>query len=101
VLVSPFIQAGTVFRPPGPTPLDHTSILATIEHRWSLPALTRRDAAAPDVSGALTLTTPRTDDPMAGVVAPAATPIPPELAAQPSHLEQIHQALLENAAAEK
>jgi phospholipase C len=99
VLVSPFIQAGTVFRPPGPTPLDHTSILATIEHRWSLPALTRRDAAAPDVSGALTLTTPRTDDPMAGVVAPAATPIPPELAAQPSHLEQIHQALLENAAA--
>jgi phospholipase C len=98
VLVSPLIAAGTVFRAPGPTPLDHTSILATVEHRWSLPALTRRDAAAPDVAGALTLTTPRTDDPMTGVVAPTATAIPPELAAQPSHLAQIHQALLAQAA---
>ena len=25
---------------------DHTSVLATIEHKWNLPALTRRDAAA-------------------------------------------------------
>jgi phospholipase C len=25
---------------------DHTSILATIEHKWNLPALTKRDAAA-------------------------------------------------------
>jgi phospholipase C len=99
VLVSPLIEAGTVFRAPGPVPLDHTSILATVEHRWSLPALTRRDAAAPDVSGALTLTTPRTDDPMTGVVPPAATPIPSELAAQPSHLEQIHDALVASAPA--
>jgi hypothetical protein len=35
---------------------------------------------------------------MTGVVAPAATAIPPELAAQPSHLAQIHQALLAQAA---
>jgi hypothetical protein len=30
-----------VFRvPESATPLDHTSILAIVEHRWSLPALT-------------------------------------------------------------
>ena len=97
VLVSPLIKAGTVFRAPGPVPLDHTSILATVQHRWSLPALTRRDAAAPDLSAVLTLTTPRTDDPLAGVTAPSSTAIPPALAAQPSHLQQIHAALLAEA----
>jgi phospholipase C len=95
VLVSPLIPAGTVFRvPDGTTPLDHTSILATVEHRWSVPALTRRDAAAPDVAGALTLTTPRTDDPLSTVSAPPPPPIPAEMAAQPSHLQQVHAALL-------
>jgi phospholipase C len=72
VLVSPLIPAGTVFRvPDGSTPLDHTSILATIEHRWSIPPLTKRDGAAPDVGAALSLTTPRTDDPLANVTAPS------------------------------
>ena len=56
--------------PPGTTPVDHTSVLATIEHRWHLPPLTRRDGAAPHIAGALTLTAPRTDDPLAGVTAP-------------------------------
>jgi acid phosphatase len=32
------------------TQYDTTSILATIEHRWNLPALTRRDAHARDLS---------------------------------------------------
>jgi phospholipase C len=45
-------------------PLDHTSILKTIETRWNLPALTARDAAANDVGDVLTLTQPRTDDPL-------------------------------------
>lgn len=95
VLVSPLIPAGTVFRvPDGSTPLDHTSILATVEHRFSIPALTRRDAAAPDVAGALTLTTPRTDDPLSGVSAPTPPPTPAEMAAQASHLQQVHAALL-------
>jgi len=68
----PLIEAGTVHRvPDGSTPLDHTSILATIEHRWSIPPLTRRDAAAPDVAGALTRSMPRTDDPL------SASPRPP------------------------
>ncbi|WP_269991845.1 alkaline phosphatase family protein [Arthrobacter sp. B2a2-09] len=94
VLISPLIPGGTVFRAPGPVPLDHTSILATIEHRWNLPALTRRDAAAPDVSGALSLTVPRTDDPLAGVQAPSPPPATRALEEQPSHLQQLHDELL-------
>ena len=53
---------GTVFRPGGSTPLDHTSILKTLENRYGIPPLTARDAAAPDVAAVLTLRTPRTDD---------------------------------------
>jgi len=57
VLVSPLIAPGTVFRvPAGSTPLDHTSILKTVEQRWGLPALTARDAAAPGFGDVLTLT---------------------------------------------
>ncbi len=50
VLISPLIPAGTVFRvPDGSMPFDHTSILKTAELRWGVSALTKRDAAAPDV----------------------------------------------------
>jgi phospholipase C len=94
VLVSPLIEAGTVFRvPAGTMPFDHTSILKTIENRWGLSSLTARDAAAPDVSAVLTLTTPRTDDPLAGVVVPVTAAQNPD-ADKPSHLQQIHAALV-------
>jgi phospholipase C len=74
VLISPLIPAGTVFRvPAGSTPLDHTSVLKTIETRWELSALTARDGAAPDVGDVLSLGAPRTDDPLAGVTAPTST----------------------------
>jgi hypothetical protein len=44
VLVSPWIEEGTVYRvQAGSMPLDHTSILRTVEQRWKLPALTKRD----------------------------------------------------------
>lgn len=95
LLVSPLINAGTVFRvPDSATPLDHTSILATIEKRWNLPALTRRDAAAEDVGAVLTLDQPRTDNPLQGVTAPAAPAIPEALAMQPSHLQEVQAELL-------
>jgi phospholipase C len=95
VLVSPLIKAGTVFRvPAGATPLDHTSILATIEHRWDIPPLTKRDAAAVDVSGALTLKTPRSDNPLTGVSAPPPPSTPSALAAEPSHLQKVQAELL-------
>jgi phospholipase C len=86
VLVSPLIPAGTIYRvPDGSTPLDHTSVLKTIEQRWGLPALTARDAAAPGLGGALTLTTPRSDDPIAGVTAPTSSGQNPA-AGEVSHL---------------
>jgi phospholipase C len=78
----------------GATPFDRTSILATVEHRFGLAPLSRRAAAAPDVGGALRLTTPRTDDPLAGVSAPPAPPDPTGLAMQPAHLQQIQAELL-------
>ncbi len=75
VLVSPLIASGTVYRvPAGSVPLDHTSILKTVEQRWGLPALTARDAAAPGFGDVLTLAAPRSDDPLAGVTVPTAGP---------------------------
>ena len=93
VLVSPMIPAGTVYRvPDGTTPLDHTSVLKTVETRWGLPSLTQRDAAAPDVGGALTLQTPRTDDPLAQVTVPTSSGANPA-AAEVSHIQQINAQL--------
>ena len=94
VLVSPLIEAGTVFRvPAGGAPLDHTSVLKTVELRWGLPALSARDAAAPDVGAVLTLATPRPDDPLAGVTVPVAAQPNPS-ADIPSHLLQVHADLV-------
>lgn len=94
VLISPLIPAGTVFRvPEGTTPFDHTSILKTVENRWGVKALTARDAAAPDVSGVLSLTAARSDDPLAGVSPPTSTVLPPAFE-RPSHLQQIHAELV-------
>jgi phospholipase C len=85
VLVSPLIQAGTVYRSPTAVPFDHTSILATAEKRFGLAPLTKRDAAAPHVGGVLTLSTPRTDDPLAGVKPPASK-AKPKISSTPNHL---------------
>lgn len=92
LLISPLIPAGTVFRAAGATPFDHTSILKTVELRWGLPALTARDAAAPDVSAALSLATPRTDDPLSGVAVPQSKGKNPS-ANKPSHLQQVYAEL--------
>lgn len=94
VVVSPLIPAGTVFRVAGGAPLDHTSILATIERRWSVPALTKRDFAAQDVGPALSLSTPRTDDPLSGIAAPTPPATPAVLAEEPSHLQQVQAEML-------
>jgi phospholipase C len=93
VLVSPLIAPGTVFRPSGTVPLDHTSILKTVETRWGLPTLTARDAAAPDVGDALTLSQPRTDDPLAGVSVPTSKSANP-VAGTPSHIQQVYGQLV-------
>jgi phospholipase C len=96
VLVSPLIPAGTIYRvPAGSMPIDHTSVLKTIELRWGLPALTARDAAAPDLGGVLTLTTPRTDDPLVGVTAPTSTGASPARG-EVSHLQQLHAQMIDD-----
>jgi len=97
VLVSPLIGAGTVYRPPaGGPPLDHTSILKTIQQRWGLPSLTARDAAAPGFGDVLTLASPRTDDPLAGVTPPASSGPGPS-AGLASHLQEIQAELISRA----
>lgn len=94
LLISPRIAAGTVFRvPANATPLDHTSILKTIETRWNLPPLTMRDAVACDLGGALTLSHPREDDPLSGVVVPKSKGLRPS-AQTPSHLQRVHAELV-------
>jgi phospholipase C len=97
VLVSPLIAPGTVFRPAGPVPFDHTSVLKTVEVRWQLPALTARDAAAPDVGDVLTLSVPRSDDPLASVTVPVSTSPNPAVGL-PSHIQQVQAQLVSSLA---
>ncbi len=92
VLISPLIAPGTVYRTTSATPLDHTSILATVEQRWGLKPLTARDAAAPAFGDVLTLATARTDDVLATVTVPVAGSAGPS-AGLVSHLESIRQQL--------
>jgi phospholipase C len=64
VVISPYIEAGTICRPAGYTPFDHTSVIATVRNCFGLyGSLTERDKAAPDLSCALTLGKARTDKP--------------------------------------
>ena len=60
VLVSPYIKPGTILRPPGGVPFDHTSVIATLRKRFpELGApLTNRDAVAPTFDDVLSLSSP-------------------------------------------
>jgi phospholipase C len=89
VLISPLIAAGTVFR--GNGPIDHTSVLKTIQERWGTESLTARDAAAASLADVLTLAQPRVDDPIAGVLAPDSGANHPN-AAVPSQIDLIQAA---------
>jgi phospholipase C len=67
IVVSPYAKANGVTDGVH----DHTSVLATIEAKWNLPALTNRDANATTVMDFLTLDAPLLDrDP---IVAPSKT----------------------------
>ncbi len=59
VVVSPYSRPGGV----SDVVCDHTSILATIEHKWNLPALTNRDANANTVMDFLDVSQPPSLDP--------------------------------------
>jgi phospholipase C len=96
VLVSPYIEAGTVYRTKQDgTPLDHTSILKTLEKRFGLSSLTKRDTAAPDFSSVLSLETARQDNPLQGVKAPASQHNI-NFDDKPDHLQELYVHSMEN-----
>ena len=88
VVVSPYIQKGLIARPSGYVPFDHTSVIKTIQNCFQLTGnLTERDKAAPDFSGLLTLTEPRTDD------IPEVTPLEWDVQAGESHINDLHRVI--------
>ena len=80
VMVSPYIQPGTVFRSPTGTPYDHTSVLATLRDWLGIPAAvmlpSQRISAAPTLAQVLTLAAPRTDKPVITSAAGASVATP-------------------------
>ena len=78
ILVSPYIQAGTVFRSTSSVPYDHTSILATLRDWLAIPENlmlpSKRIAAAPTFESVLTLQVPRTDFPVISLSSLSITP---------------------------
>lgn len=75
VIVSPYVPAGSVIRPSGLTPFDHTSIIATLHALFGIGTLTRRDAAAPNLVDTLkALYTGRDNNGPASITAPAVLP---------------------------
>ncbi len=71
LMISPYIPAGTVYRPAAGT-CDHTSILSTLELLFGLDPLTNRDKVAPALDGLLGATL-RTDCPPSTNLTPAPT----------------------------
>ncbi len=65
IVISPYVQAGTVFRSPTNTPYDHTSMIATalklLGGSDQLSDFGSRTEAAPTFDNVMTLNSPRTD----------------------------------------
>lgn len=49
VIVSPYVRKGSIIRPNGAVPFDHTSIISTLRRLHQFAPLTDRDAAAPSI----------------------------------------------------
>lgn len=81
VVVSPWIDAGTVFRSPTDTPYDHTSILATLRDWLGIPETkmisSARVVKAPTLAQLVTRAAARTDIP--DIPAPADSHLQPSL----------------------
>jgi phospholipase C len=90
VAVSPWIQAGTVFRSDSATPYDHTSILATLRDWLTIPADkmlgSKRIQAAPTLAHILNSPTVRKDKPQ--IPAPSRPAQPTSTTKQPNHLQE-------------
>jgi phospholipase C len=96
VIVSPWVPKGSIIRPPGLTPFDHTSIIATLRKLFPFAPLTARDAAAPDLLAALS--GDGTNDGPAFITAEEATPTDQELASATAAKPNGMQAALGTAA---
>jgi phospholipase C len=81
ILISPWIPEGTILRPPeNGYPFDHTSIIATLNKLFGpFETLTRRDAAAPDLLGCLSLDSPSNGGPRS-IELPTPEPLPADVA---------------------
>ena len=65
VVISPYIERGTIFGAQHMPAFEHTSILATLRECFALgPPLSARDAAAPDLGFLLARVEPREDRPL-------------------------------------
>lgn len=95
IIASPYVRQGTILRPSGDVPFDHTSIIATLRKRFSLGAsLTARDAVAPDLDLVLALELPSNLGPERVEALPYA-PSPTEVAqAQTEPLNHHQKALV-------
>lgn len=93
ILVSPLIEANTVFRA-GYTPFDHTSVIATILTMLGIPKNTwklgNRVQRAPTFENVLTRGAPRTDQPdiEPSDAVKAALEVPPPLDTPPTDLQR-------------
>jgi phospholipase C len=100
VVVSPWIQAGTVFRSDSAIPYDHTSILATLRDWMEIPSdkmlESKRVQLAPNLAQVLNAPSVRTDKPQ--IPAPHATPQPTS-AAKP--LNQLQRSLVSASAVQR
>ena len=64
VIVSPYVAPGSILRPAGATPFDHTSIIATLSALFDLgPPLSPRVASAPDLVSVMQLEQPQNAGP--------------------------------------
>lgn len=92
IVVSPWIEAGTVFRSDSPSgiPYDHTSILATLRDWLQIPSEkmlpNARIANAPTLAQVLSLKAPRTDPP--NIPAPSGETIATALTLPPNDLQK-------------
>ena len=78
VIVSPWVPKGSVIRPPGDTPFDHTSIIATLRKLFPFTPLTR--ARRGGAGSGARLSGDGTNDGPAFISAAEATPTDAELA---------------------
>jgi phospholipase C len=90
VVVSPWIEEGTVFRSPTQRPYDHTSVLATLRDWLQIPEklmlTSARIADAPTLEQVLARSTPRSEIP--AIPYPAGTPVEQPVTLPPNHFQK-------------